>query len=127
MSRIRSAFIGLFVAAAILGSAPVFAHPKLVASVPAANAVAVAPANIKLSFSEKLMPKLSGAELVMTKMPGMEMPPMKIAVEVAPGADGKSLVLTPAKPLATGVYRVDWHVVSGDTHPVKGVLVFSVK
>ena len=127
MSVIRSAFIGLFAAAAILGSATVLAHPKLVASVPVNNAAAAAPATIKLSFSETLMPKLSGAELTMTKMPGMEMPPMNIAIKVAPSADAKSLVLTPAKPLATGTYRVDWHVVSTDTHSVKGVIAFTVK
>lgn len=127
MSRIRSALMALIAATAMLGSTAVFAHPKLVASTPAANAVVATPASIKLTFSEKLMAKLSGAELVMTKMPGMEMPPMNIAVKAMPSADGKSLLLTPVKPLATGTYRVDWHVVSGDTHAVKGVLVFSVK
>lgn len=127
MSSVRSAFISLFAAAAVFASATAFAHPKLVSSTPADNATGAAPANIKLSFSEALLPKLSGAELTMTKMPGMQMPPMKIAVKVAPSADAKSLVLTPAKPLATGTYRVDWHVVSGDTHTIKGVLTFTVK
>ena len=127
MSRIRSALMALIAATAMLGSTAVFAHPKLVASTPAANAVVASPASIKLSFSEKLMPKLSGAELVMTKMPGMEMPPMKIAVKVTPSTDGKSLLLTPVKPLSTGTYRVDWRIVSGNTHAVKGELVFGVK
>lgn len=127
MSFIRSAFIGLFSAAVVFASATASAHPKLVSSTPADNATGAAPASIKLSFSETLLPKLSGAELTMTKMPGMEMPPMKIAVKVAPSADAKSMVITPAKPLATGTYRVDWHVVSGDTHSVKGMLTFTVK
>jgi len=127
MSRIRSACICIFAAAAVFASSTAFAHPKLVASIPKGNAVGAAPARITLSFSEALMPKLSGAELTMTRMPGMEMPPMKIAIKVAPTADAKSLVLTPMKPLTTGTYRVDWHVVSRDTHAVKGVLTFTVK
>ena len=52
-------------------SAPAYAHPKLVSSTPAANASVSAPSRITLTFSEGLMPKLSGAEIVMTGMPGM--------------------------------------------------------
>ena len=111
---------------AISASATVFAHPKLLSTTPANHATVAAPASISINFSEKLLP-MSGADLVMTKMPGMTMPPMKIAAKAAISADGKSLVITPAKPLSTGTYRVDSHVVSTDTHAVKDAFEFDVK
>ena len=125
MSKLHSLRIAV-ASLALFASASVFAHPKLLSTTPASHATVAAPASISLSFSEKLLP-VSGADLVMTKMPGMEMPPMKIAVKVTPSTDGKSLLLTPVKPLSTGTYRVDWRIVSGDTHAVKGELVFGVK
>lgn len=73
------------------------------------------------------MPQLSGADMVMTAMPGMTMAPEKVASTVAPSADAHTLVVTPAQPLVQGSYRVDWHVVSTDTHAVKGTLSFEVK
>lgn len=113
-------------ALALSASATAFAHPKLVSTTPANHATVAAPASISATFSEKLLP-VSGAELVMTKMPGMTMPPMKIAAKAAVSADGKSLVLTPTRSLSTGTYRVDWHVVSTDTHAVKDSFEFTVK
>ncbi|AKU48448.1 copper homeostasis periplasmic binding protein CopC [Xanthomonas arboricola] len=127
MFAFRSIATTVVMVAASLASASAFAHPKLVVSSPVDNATVSAPATINLSFTEKLLPSLSGAELTMTKMPGMEMPPMKVAAKAAPSADGKSLIVTPDKPLSTGTYRLHWRVVSNDTHPVKGSISFSVK
>ena len=53
--------------------------------------------------------------------------PMKMAVKASLGSDGKTLILTLAKPLPRGAYKLDWHVVSTDTHRVKGSIVFKVK
>ena len=105
-------------------SAPAYAHPKLVSSTPAANASVSAPSRITLTFSEGLMPKLSGAEIVMTGMPGhrMAVTGFKTSVE-----GDKTLVLTLAKPLMAGSYQVAWHVVSTDTHRIQGNLAFTVK
>ena len=74
------------------------------------------------------MPRLSSAEIVMTGMPGM--PNHRMAVtgfQTAVGADGKTLVLTLARPLSSGTYQVAWHVVSTDTHRIQGNLAFTVK
>ncbi len=105
------------------------AHPKVVSAKPAANARVAHTKVVTLNFSERLMPKLSSATLVMTGMPGMaNHAPMKMAAvtsKVAP--NGKSLVLTSAKPLPTGTYRVDWAVVSADTHRVTGTHSFSIR
>ena len=127
MSYFRSVTLGLVAATALVVSATAIAHPKLLASQPAANAEVSPPATIQLSFSETLMPQLSGADLTMTQMPGMSMGPIKIDAKTAPSADAKSLTLMPAKPLGPGMYRVDWHVISTDTHAVKGSFTFRVK
>lgn len=108
--------------------AAALAHPKLVSAAPAANATVAQTSAVKLTFSERLMPKLSNATLTMTGMPGMtDHPAMKMAgVTSAVSADGKSIVLTSAKPLPAGAYRVDWVIVGADTHRITGKYTFSV-
>lgn len=112
-------------AAAALFATPALAHPKLVSATPAAEAkVAVGPKTLTLTFSEKLVAPLSGAELTMLPMPGMG--PHRIPATTKVGDDGSSLVLTLARPLPRGSYRVDWHVVSTDTHRVTGSYTITV-
>ena len=103
------------------------AHPKLLSASLAANATVAKPARITLRFSEKLMPKFSGADLVMTGHGGTEHAPMKVTAAAAVGGDGRTLVVTPKAPLAAGRYSVAWHVVSADTHRVTGNIAFAVK
>lgn len=110
---------------ALLGLASAaYAHPKLVSATPAANATVAKPAKVQLHFSEKLMPKFSGADLTMA-MKGMA--PMKMTSMAALAPDGRTLVLTPKSPLPAGSYNVAWHVVSVDTHRVAGTYAFAVK
>lgn len=127
MKSLRSLAVAAVTAAVLLAS-PALAHPKLVSSNPAANASVTAPSRIILTFSEGLLPRLSGAEIVMTGMPGMPNHRMAITgFETSTAADGKALVLTLARPLSAGSYQVAWHVVSADTHRVQGNLAFTVK
>ncbi|MGW8142632.1 copper homeostasis periplasmic binding protein CopC [Sphingomonas melonis] len=115
-------------ALALLGVASAAqAHPKLVTASPAANATVAKPARIELRFSEKLMPKFSGADLMMTGHGGATHAPMKITATAAVAGNGSTLVLTPKAPLAPGRYTVTWHVVSSDTHRVAGNYTFAVK
>lgn len=105
-----------------------YAHPKLVQTTPAADATTVAPARIELRFSERMVGAFSGADLLMVDMPGMKMDkPSKEAATATVSADGLILTLTPAKPLPPGTYRVDYHVVSADTHRMTGSFSFRVK
>ena len=101
------------------------AHPKLLSASPAANATVAKPAQIKLQFSEKLMPAFSKADLTMAAMPGMAA--MKMPTTAALASDGRTLVVTPKGRLAAGRYTVDWHIVSTDTHKVAGNYAFTVK
>ena len=115
-------------ALALLGVASAAqAHPKLVSASPAANATAAKPGRVALRFSEKLMPKFSGADLVMTGHGGASHVPMKVTATAAVAGDGSTLVLTPKAPLVPGRYTVAWHVVSSDTHRVAGNYAFAVK
>lgn len=126
MSHFRTFTLGLVGAAAFVASGALFAHPKVVATTPADHAEVSAPATIEISFSETLMTQLSGADLTMTEKPGTT-GSTKIEVKTTASTDTKSLVLTPARPLSPGMYRVDWHAVSTDTHAVKGSFSFRVK
>jgi len=122
--------IALSLAAIVTLAMPTLAsaHPKLVSATPAANASAKAVSRIVLKFSERLTPRVSGATLTMTGMPGMaNHPDMKMTgVSAAVGSDGTSIVLTSARPLPAGTYRVDWHVVGADTHRITGTHNFKV-
>jgi methionine-rich copper-binding protein CopC len=120
-----SAFI---VIVSTLVAAAAEAHPALVQTIPAAQTEAVSPPKIELRFSERLVGEFSGADLYMVDMPGMKMnQPSRESTTAAVGADGTTLTLTPAKALAAGTYRVDYHVVSTDTHKVTGTFSFRVK
>lgn len=115
--------------AAMFFTATAQAHPKLVGSSPAANAVVAGPKVIELHFSEALVGQFSGIDLAMTDMPGMKMKaPMKMAgVTAVVGPDGKTLTATMARPLPAGTYKLDYHVVSSDTHRIAGSYTFKVK
>ena len=115
-------------ALAILGLASAAqAHPKLLSASPAPNATVTKPSRLALRFSEKLMPKFSGADLMMTGMAGMKHAPMKVASAATVAADGRTLVIAPTSPLGAGTYSVAWHVVSVDTHRITGNYAFTVK
>ncbi|MBB6505685.1 hypothetical protein F4693_002680 [Sphingomonas endophytica] len=115
-------------AIALLGVASAAqAHPKLVSASPAPNATVAKPARIAMQFSEKLMPKFSGADLVMTGHGGASHPPMKVAATAEVASDGRTMVVMPKSPLGPGRYSVAWHVVSVDTHRVAGNFAFAVK
>lgn len=115
--------------AAFLAPTAASAHPKLVTAVPSANATVARTTTVRLTFSERLTPKLSTATLIMTGMAGMaNHPDMKMTgVTSTISADGKSVVLTSAKPLPAGSYRADWVIVGADTHRITGKHSFSVR
>ena len=99
------------------------AHPKLVTSDPAAEAVVDnSPKELRLKFNEDLVPKFSGAE--MKNQQGQK---VEIGSAASDPADKKQLVVPVPTPLAEGVYQVDWHAVAADTHRIHGSYSFTVK
>ncbi len=117
------------VSTVMLMTASAAAHAQLVSSTPAENAQIASPQTLTLLFNETLAADFSGVELAMLTMPGMEMTsPMAVGgVTTALSDDKKTLIATPAKPLGAGRYRLDWHVVTSDTHRIEGSFEFDVQ
>lgn len=126
---IRISRLAMAAAAALSLISNASAHARLLTASPAADAAVTSPSEVTLVFSEALSADFSGVELAMLTMPGMTMdqPMMIEGIEVAVGADGKTLVAKPAAPLGAGRYKLTWHVVTTDTHRIEGVLEFEVK
>jgi copper resistance protein C len=119
----RLSYIAVLVAAvSSLVVQPALAHPKLTATVPAAHAQAQPPQEIRLSFSEALVAKFSGLDLK-----DQEGKRVDTGVADSDPNDRKQLVVPLKAALAPGRYAVEWHVVSEDTHRVKGSYSFEVK
>jgi methionine-rich copper-binding protein CopC len=102
---------------------PAQAHTQLRKSVPAAGAVMdAAPTEIRLQFHEKIEPNISH---VSVETNGGQ------AVAIGPAAadpnDKSALVVRLAEPLRPGTYKVNWRVISADTHKVKGSFSFQVR
>lgn len=127
MSVFKSCVVAVALSSSLLLSAVAQAHPKLMSSTPADGESGPAPAKIELHFSENLVTQFSGAKLIMTDMPGMSHSPMGMKASVAGSVDPKTMVVTPASPLPTGTYKVEWRAVSSDTHPITGSVTFKVK
>ena len=87
------------------------------------------PTRLQLTYSEKLIPALSGIALTMTAMPGMKShAPMKVSgFKTSVAADGKTMIVALPRPLPAGTYQVQWHAVAGDTHRITGAYSFRVK
>jgi hypothetical protein len=116
------ALLVLAAAGALAVASQASAHAHLTSSDPAAGATAAAPKQLTLQFSEKLNGKFSGLTITMPQMSDMA-----VAVKVAVGKDGKTLIATPSQPLSAGAYKVTWHAVTADTHRVQGDYSFTVK
>jgi methionine-rich copper-binding protein CopC len=112
----------LLTAALGLGATAANAHPRLQTSNPAAGATLKAgPKEIRLNFTEELVPLFTGLEL--KNASGKFIPSGKAAL--IPG-DSKKIVVPIGAPLTAGTYNVVWHAVSVDTHRVNGSYSFKV-
>ena len=96
------------------------AHASLVSSTPAAGAVVTtAPASIRLVFSEPIVAELSHVMLMTSDHRAVT-----LAVQTDPHE--VRAIIAPVQGLSPGGYRIDWHIISADGHPVSGTLTFSV-
>ena len=119
MSARRLAVIALLVAGALHGAHGVLlAHAMLVNSEPAADSVVtVAPARVRLVFSEEIEPSLAHISIVASDG-------RVDRLVVTSDPHDVDAVIAAVGPLPAGGYRVIWHVVSADGHPVGGSFVF---
>ena len=98
------------------------AHAQLESAVPAVGGSVSSPGEIRLKFSEGVEPRFSSVAL--SAASGATQPLGKAAVDPA---DNSVLVVKIAKTLPPGVYTVNWHAVSVDTHHTQGNFSFTVK
>jgi methionine-rich copper-binding protein CopC len=120
MNRCTVAVLAMLSAAMPAGAAS--AHAFLDHAVPAVGSmVSVAPAEIRLFFSEAVEPSFSGIEL--TTADGTAITTGAATVDAR---DPMQLVLK-VPPLLPGPYRVRWHVVSVDTHRTEGDFTFEIR
>jgi methionine-rich copper-binding protein CopC len=99
-----------------------FAHAQLQKAVPPVGGTVSSPSEIRLEFSEGVEPKFSGLTL---KAEGGAAEP--VGAPSVDASDNKALIVKVGKTLAPGVYTVDWHAVSVDTHRTQGSFQFTVK
>ena len=119
----RRLLVPLLAAAVLLaGAAPAFGHAAFVGSDPRpGQRLDEPPGRITMFFTEPLNASLASATL---KNVGSG-EAVAAAVDVQ---DRTRLVLTPARPLPRGAYRVDWHTVSTeDGHALEGAFAFGVQ
>ncbi|MCA7012206.1 copper homeostasis periplasmic binding protein CopC [Dickeya dadantii] len=115
-------------AAVLVGSLVIshaaLAHAHLKSQTPTADQdipVQNAPAALTLLFSEEIEPAFSRVEL---KLAGQNVPVGKATVE---NGHRKILIVPLEKPLVSGSYQVNWHVLSVDGHKTEGSYRFGVK
>lgn len=107
----------------VFSSSPVLAHAHLQQQTPPADAeVSPAPKALTLNFSEGIEANFSG--VVLKNAEGKAIPTGKAARS---DSDKTQLIVPLTEALASGLYTVEWHVVSVDGHKTKGQYQFSVK
>jgi methionine-rich copper-binding protein CopC len=109
----------LAITATLVLTAPVaFAHAMLDRAEPrVGNTVATAPREVRLWFTQKLEQAFSTVEV--TDGSGQRVDSGK------PRVNGNEIAVS-VKSLAPGTYRVNWRVLSTDTHTTDGNFSFSV-
>jgi methionine-rich copper-binding protein CopC len=120
MQSIRTAILAAF--ACVLAATAAYAHAFLDHAVPAVGAtVSGSPGEIELVFTQNIVPAFSGVEIAAAG--GGAVPAAKAAADPANPA---ALHVRFGQPLKPGVYVVNWHVVSVDTHKSSGSYKFAV-
>jgi methionine-rich copper-binding protein CopC len=121
VSKMNSMAAVAVIAASLFGGAA-YAHPQLQSADPAAGAATTtSPKQIRITFNENVIPKMSGVEV--KDQTGKVIATGKAATDPA---NKKLLVVPVNEQLPPGDYKVEWHAVSDDTHRVKGSFSFSV-
>jgi copper transport protein len=118
----RRRSLGVAAIASCLALSPVtaYAHATLLRSTPAANSdLAKPPESIRLVFSEAIVAELSQISLV-----GAD--GQLIRLRVATDPHDVHTLIGSVGTLPSGRYKVVWHVLSADGHPVGGTFPFTV-
>ena len=122
MSNHRVAFV--LAASAVLalsGAGAALAHAQLSKAVPAVGgAVAAAPTEVTLNFSEKL--EASFSTVIVRDAVGKKMNKADGQVDKA----DRTVMRVTLDPLMPGIYIVEWRALTADTHRTEGAFIFRV-
>jgi len=113
-TRILIALLSLFMGGTIEANAHAFldhADPRV------GSAVAVAPRQLTLWFTQKLEPAFS--KVTVTDSSGQR-------VDAGKANISGTVMQIPLRGLKAGTYRVSWHALSVDTHTTEGSFTFRV-
>lgn len=103
-----------------LAASPCIAHAFLDSASPAVGSTGAAPSQLVLHFTEEINPASSGVAL--------SGPTGKVDVGSGHSLEGDDTALVfPLIKLPAGVYNVQWHAVSLDSHHTQGNFSFTVK
>jgi methionine-rich copper-binding protein CopC len=116
VSRLAAALLAGALVAAPAGAS---AHSLLLGSEPAAGAAVPPPARLALRFNNRIEKPLSRVRVL-----GAGGAAQPLAALVGEGAPDRLVAALP--PLAPGVWRVEWQVLSTDGHIVRGSFSFRV-
>jgi methionine-rich copper-binding protein CopC len=122
MSNYRAGYV--LIASAVLalsGAGAAFAHAQLKAATPAAGgAVAEAPSEVMLNFSEKLEAAFS--TVVVRDAVGKRMNKTDSQLDKV----DRTIMRVAVDPLTPGIYIVEWKALTADTHKTEGAFIFRV-
>jgi methionine-rich copper-binding protein CopC len=103
---------------AVLGCQSCYAHAELERTEPqVGSTVRIAPTEVAVWFTQKLEPALS--TITVRNAAGQR-------VDVGGTRVSGNVMRVPVKALAAGTYRVNWRVLSVDTHRTQGSFTFRV-
>jgi len=118
----RQFLVRLIAIATALTPASARAHAFLDHAVPAVGSiVSTAPPELRLFFTQELEPSFSG--LTLSGDDGRAIATGAASVDPLNRAE----MVLKLPPLAPGHYRVNWHVVSTDTHRTEGTFTFDIQ
>jgi methionine-rich copper-binding protein CopC len=122
MSNLRAVFV--LAASAILAlssGGAAFAHAQLSRAAPAAGgAVAKAPTEVTLNFSEKLETAFS--TVIVRDAVGKRVNKADAQVDKS----DRTVMRVALEPLMPGIYIVEWRALTADTHRTEGAFIFRV-
>jgi methionine-rich copper-binding protein CopC len=106
---------------ALSGVSGAFAHAQLKAATPAAGgAVAEAPSEVTLNFSEKLEAAFS--TVIIRDAVGKRINKADAQLDKA----DRTIMRVAVDPLTPGIYIVEWKALTADTHKTEGAFIFRV-
>ena len=111
----------LVIASVSAAAAAAYAHAHLARASPAAGAtLAVVPTEVTLHFTQRLEPKFS--TIVVRDAGGKQVDKGDSNVS----GEDLTVLKVSLQPLGSGSYKVEWRVISVDTHATKGEYTFRV-